>query len=688
MIFSFLRKKIRDTSIARKLYFTVGIMALLVIVELTTLGLSINTLSAVRSFVEGEGLWSRAQKDAVYQIRIYASSHNEKDYAAFQQFLKIPLGDKKALIELQKAEPDFKTAKEGLTEGHNHPDDQDGMINLVMRFSDYYYLRKAFDFWESADTQMQELIPLTAKMHVMIKSGSASQEDINKVMDNIEDINGKLSKLADGFSFTLGEVSRWLERTVLGVLLALSLTIGTISIIITISVSRGIEKGLKAIIEGAALIKQGFFNTRVRVYSDDDIGVLAIAFNEMAVALDSNIQELKSAEENLKRERDRAEASEKVKQLFLANMSHEIRTPMNAILGFARLLEESLTEKELQDYVKVIIKSGDDLLVILNDILDFSRMEAGKVNFEQQSFSLTNTIDSIVTMMEPKAASKKLHIRSAIDDTIPSIIIGDSVRLSQIILNLVSNAIKFSDKGEIKISIEIINETDDKMVIKFVVKDNGIGIPLKKQAKIFESFEQATSDTARKFGGTGLGLSISKQLVEQQGGKIYVESEPGKGSEFHFTLPFLKATVGLLKEDITVNETNEPVTAIKSGKSIRVLVAEDNSINRMLIVKILQKREFEIDLADNGVIALNMVKDKDYDIILMDVQMPEMDGYEATRVIRDMGEQKRYVPIIAMTAHTIKGERERCIEMGMDDYISKPFNTDELFDKMFALLDN
>ncbi|MES2427828.1 MAG: ATP-binding protein [Bacteroidota bacterium] len=663
-------------------------MAVLVIVELTTLGLSINTLSAVRSFVEGEGLWSRAQKDAVYQIRIYASSHNEKDYAAFQQFLKIPLGDKKALIELQKAKPDFKTAKQGLTEGHNHPDDQDGMINLVMRFSDYYYLRKAFDFWESADAQMQQLIPLTAKMHVMIKSGSASQEDINKVMDNIEDINGKLSKLADGFSFTLGEVSRWLERTVLGVLLALSLTIGTISIIITISVSRSIEKGLKAIIEGAALIKQGLFNTRVRVYSDDDIGVLAIAFNEMAVALDSNIQELKSAEENLKRERDRAEASEKVKQLFLANMSHEIRTPMNAILGFARLLEESLTEKELLDYVKVIIKSGDDLLVILNDILDFSRMEAGKVNFEQQSFSITNTIDSIVTMMEPKAASKKLHIRAAIDDTIPSIIIGDSVRLSQIILNLVSNAIKFSDNGEIKISVDIINETDDKMVIKFVVKDNGIGIPLKKQAKIFESFEQATSDTARKFGGTGLGLSISKQLVEQQGGKIYVESEPGKGSEFHFTLPFLKTTVGLLKEDITVNETNEPVTVIKSGKSIRVLVAEDNSINRMLIVKILQKREFEIDLADNGVIALNMVKDKDYDIILMDVQMPEMDGYEATRVIRDMEEHKRYVPIIAMTAHTIKGERERCIEMGMDDYVSKPFNADELFDKMFKLLES
>jgi len=499
-------------------------MAVLVVIELTTLGVAINTLSAVRSFVEGEGLWSKAQKDAVYRIRIYASSHNEKDYQSFRQFLSVPLGDRKALIELSKGKPNFKIAKEGLLAGRNHPDDMNGMINLIMRFSNYYYLRKAFDIWEHADVEMQQLIPLATKMHAMVNSKTASQADIDKVMDQIEAINSKLSQMVDGFSYTLGEVSRWLERTVLKVLLALSLTIGTISILITISVSRGIEKGIKAIIDGATLIKQGFFNTRVQVYSHDEIGVLATAFNDMTVALESKIQELKSAEESLKKERDRAEASEKVKQLFLANMSHEIRTPMNAILGFARLLEESLTDKELQEYIRVIIKSGDDLLVILNDILDFSRIEAGKVNFEMQAFNLKNTVDSIVTMMEPKALSKKLKLRSAIDKQIPKIIIGDSVRLSQVILNLVSNAIKFSDNGEINITICAVDEDIDKIIIEFVIKDSGIGIPLEKQAKIFESFEQATTDTVRKFGGTGLGLSISKQLVELQGGKIFVKS--------------------------------------------------------------------------------------------------------------------------------------------------------------------
>ncbi|TSJ37329.1 response regulator [Mucilaginibacter corticis] len=689
MIFSSLRKKLKDTSISRKLYFTIGIMAVLVVVELTTLGVAINTLSAVRSFVEGEALWSKSQKDAVYRIRIYSSSHNEKDFQAFRQFLAVPLGDKKALIELSKGKPDFKIAKEGLLAGRNHPDDLDGMINLIMRFSDYYYLRKAFDIWEHADVEMQQLIPLADKMHDMIRSKNASQSEINQVMDQIEAINGKLSQMVDGFSYTLGEVSRWLERTVLKVLLALSLTIGTISILITISVSRGIEKGIKAIIDGAALIKQGFFSTRVQVYSNDEIGVLASAFNDMTVALENKIQELKSAEESLKKERDRAEASEKVKQLFLANMSHEIRTPMNAILGFARLLEESLTDKELQEYIRVIIKSGDDLLVILNDILDFSRIEAGKVNFEMQSFNLKNTIDSIVTMMEPKAFSKKIKLKSTIDKQIPKIIIGDSVRLSQVILNLVSNAIKFSENGEISIAIATIDEDADKIVVECIVKDTGIGIPLEKQAKIFESFEQATTDTVRKFGGTGLGLSISKQLVELQGGKIFVKSELGSGSEFHFTLPFLKAKNGQLKRALDHENGVEIIhTPGKSGKGIRVLVVEDNGINQMLIVKVLQKREFEIDVADNGMTALDMLKGKEYDIILMDLQMPEMDGYEATRLIRNLENNKKGVPIVAMTAHTIKGERERCIEMGMNDYVPKPFNIEELFDKMFNLVKN
>ncbi|MES2375856.1 MAG: ATP-binding protein [Bacteroidota bacterium] len=688
MIFLSLRNKLKNTSIARKLYFTVGIMAVLVVIELSTLFFAVNTLSSVRSYVEGEGLWSKAQKDAVYHLRIYAFSHDEKDYRQFLDFLKVPLGDKKARIELAKAEPDFEAARQGFIEGRNHPDDVDGMIKLIRRFHDIYYIHSAFVIWGQAEEKMEQLIPLGDKLHTMISSKSASQDDINKVLGKVEVINKKLTKLEDDFSFTLGEGSRWLENIVLRILLALSLTIGTTSILITISVSRGIEKGIKAIIDGAALIRKGLFGTRVEVYSRDEIGVLATAFNEMTVTLELNIQDLKNAEESLIKERDRAEASEKVKQLFLANMSHEIRTPMNAILGFARLLEEAITDKELQSYTQVIIKSGDDLLVILNDILDFSRIEAGKVNFEQEPFNLKGTVNAIVTMMESKALSKNLALTSVIDEHIPAILVGDSVRLSQILLNLVSNAIKFSDNGDISISITAADENDQNIIVEFIIKDTGIGIPLEKQDKIFESFEQATTDTVRKFGGTGLGLSIAKQLVEMQDGRIFVKSEPGKGAEFHFRLPFLKAKRTINKVAVANNEPDKPSNAIKkSGEGIKVLVVEDNAVNQMLIVKVLQNRGFTIDVAENGIIALSKYRNNDYNIVLMDIQMPEMDGYETTRNIRAMESPKKDIPIMAMTAHTFKGERERCLAMGMNDYIPKPFNVNELFEKIFALVE-
>jgi signal transduction histidine kinase/ActR/RegA family two-component response regulator len=689
MIFSSLRNKLKNTSIARKLYFTVGIMAVLVAIELSTLFFAVNTLSSVRSYVEGEGLWSKAQKDAVYHLRIYTFSHDEKDYRQFLDFLKVPLGDKKARIELAKADPDFEVARQGFIEGRNHPDDVDGMIKLIRRFHDVYYIHSAFVIWGQAEDKMEQLIPLGDKLHNMISSKSATQAEINKVLGEAEVINGKLTQLEDDFSFTLGEGSRWLERIVLRILLALSLTIGTTSILITISVSRGIEKGIKTIIDGAALIRQGLFDTRVEVYSRDEIGVLATAFNEMTITLEQNIHNLKNAEESLIKERDRAEASEKAKQLFLANMSHEIRTPMNAILGFARLLEEAITDKELLEFIQVIIKSGDDLLVILNDILDFSRIEAGKVNFEKQPFNVRGNVAAIVTMMESKAASKNLKLTSAIDNTMPQMLVGDAVRLSQILLNLVSNAIKFTESGNIRISLSVVDENEANIIVEFVIKDTGIGIPLEKQAKIFESFEQATTNTMRKFGGTGLGLSIAKQLVEMQDGKIFVKSLPGMGAEFYFRLPFLKYTGKLQQKSGSEDVDNaEPSEIVKSGKGVRVLIVEDNTINQMLIVKVLQKRDFTIDVAANGVIALSKYRNNDYDIILMDLQMPEMDGYETTRNIRNMPGSKKDIPIMAMTAHTIKGEMERCLAIGMNDYIPKPFNINELFENIFALVEH
>lgn len=682
---SFLKKKISDTSISKKLYFTIAIMALLITIEMCTLFFAITTLSSVRSYVQGEGLWSKAQKDAVLYLRIYAYSHNEADYTAFQQFMKVPLGDKKTRVELLKKDPDLNIARQGLLEGRNNPDDVDGMIKLLLRFHNVSYLQRAFTAWTKAEAEVTQLPPLGEQLHTLVQT-NAQQQDIEALLLKIDAINKKVTSSEDEFSYTLGEGARWLEDIVLKLLLALSLTIGTTGITITVSVSRSIERGIKAIIDGAVLISKGILNTRVKVFSKDEIGVLAVSFNQMTDTLEQNIRELKVTEEKLTHEKKKAEASEKVKQLFLANMSHEIRTPMNAILGFARLLQDSTIDEEQRKYIDIILQSGDNLLVIINDILDFSKIEAGKVVFDVSPFHLQDNIASTIHLQSSKAIQKGITLTSAIDEKLPVIVMGDSVRLNQILLNLISNAIKFTEKGGVHVSVKMLKDNAREVLIDFKVKDTGIGIPAEKQEKIFESFEQATSGTVRKFGGTGLGLSIVKQLVELQGGQIKLVSKPGKGSEFSFRLTFLKDTKeNILARDFTA--ATQPVGDVsKMGAGKRILVVEDNPINSLLVLKVLKKHGYDTDVAENGKIALHKYSTNFYDIILMDLQMPEMDGYEATIRIRQLASDKKNIPIIAMTAHTIKGEYEKCIEIGMNSFISKPFRPDDLYEKIYTLL--
>lgn len=684
MMIPFLKKKLRDVTIAHKLYFTIGIMAVLLAIELCTLWFAVGTLSSVRAFVNGEGLWSKAQKDAVSSLFIYSHSHNDKDFQTFRKYLNVPLGDNKTRLELKKARPDLKIARSGFIEGRNNPEDVDGMISLIIRFHNISYIKEAIGAWGDAQQKMEQLIVLGDKLHSIIRFKAASPQEIDKLKTELNELNKKVTLSEDKFSFTLSEGARWLENIVLRVLLTLSLTIGTTSILIAISVSRGIEKGVNAIINGAALISQGFLNTRVKVYSGDEIGMLATSFNHMGDSLEHSlrdISDLKDKKDQLKIEKEKAESSERAKQLFLAKMSHEIRTPMNAILGFAKLLEETVQGDNEQEYLRIIIKSGDDLLVILNDILDFSRLEAGKIVIENAPIHIRDIVYLNVKMMEWKR--KNLEITCAIDEQIPEVLLGDSIRLNQILLNLISNAIKFTEKGGIHISVVCIEDDADSVLVDFSVKDTGIGIPEEKQSSIFESFEQATNDTARKFGGTGLGLSIVKQLIELQKGEIFVTSEPGIGSDFHFRLQFLK-----FKAEIATTVPVKITTTNHNGNGIKILVVEDNKINQMLVVKVLKNYGFTIDVAENGLIALNKCEHQDFDIILMDLQMPEMDGYEATKKIRALSGNKKKVPIIAMTAHTIKGELEHCLSIGMNDFISKPFDKNELYNKIFKLVED
>ena len=372
-----------------------------------------------------------------------------------------------------------------------------------------------------------------------------------------------------------------------------------------------------------------------------------------------------------------AEGAVQAKQLFLSTMSHEIRTPMNAIIGFTKvILKTDLTAKQLE-YLTAIKVSGDTLIVLINDILDLAKVEAGKMSFENAPFNLTTSLSSILHLFEVKMQENKIKLIKEYDPRIPETLMGDAVRLHQIILNLMSNAVKFTAKGCIKVSTALLNEAAESVTIQFTVADTGIGIAEDKITTIFDSFQQASSETARLFGGTGLGLAIVKQLVEAQGGKVTATSKITEGSVFSFDLTFLKTN--------STPELNPEVIELNTDiKNLKVLVVEDMKLNQLLMQTILDDFGFEHDMADNGLIAVEKLKNKAYDIILMDLQMPEMNGFEATEHIRNT--LKLTIPIIALTADVTTVDMAQCTAVGMNDYVSKPLDERILYDKIRNLV--
>ncbi len=385
-----------------------------------------------------------------------------------------------------------------------------------------------------------------------------------------------------------------------------------------------------------------------------------------------------NAENELKTAKQSAEESSKAKELFLANMSHEIRTPMNGIVGLTNLLlKGELNDKQVQ-YAQSVKHSAENLLVIINDILDFSKIEAGKMELHKNTFELSNLLYSIDQTFQNEANQKGLILKTEMEDNLHSLVNGDEVRINQILVNLVSNAIKFTSKGKITIQITKVTETAEAIRVRFNISDTGIGIPIENQDKIFQSFTQSNSDTTRKYGGTGLGLSIVKSIVELLGGSIRVESEVDKGSHFCIELNLEKAE-GLDTRNMVFEELDF------SGKldGLRILLAEDNKVNQLFAQELLSDWGAKVDIADNGRIAVDFLCKKEYDIILMDIQMPEMSGLDATRVVRnEFSEPKKSIPIIAMTANAMKGEDKKFIAAGMNAVIFKPFEAKELFDKI------
>ena len=468
-------------------------------------------------------------------------------------------------------------------------------------------------------------------------------------------------QILDSFHVTGKSAAENLIETQLGIRLTDSIT--NITLLIDSSRQKLLTKVTRLIDESGKKAQQ-FGTVLIALVLISGLGLFWYIINTLRKQ-NQLIQELNISEKKVR-------AAAQVKENFMANMSHEIRTPMNAILGFTNLLQRKNFDGESKEYIQTIQKSGENLLAIINDVLDLSKIEAGMMRIESAPFSIRGLVHSIEIMFTVKADEKQLRICSFVDESLPDTLEGDATRLTQILVNLIGNALKFTGKGSIDIKITNEGLKDNEIKTGITVSDTGIGIEKEKMKTIFERFQQAEDSVTRKYGGTGLGLSIVNDLVLLQNGSVAVESEPGIGSTFRIIIPYKIAT-----------EQNNTTAALKNVAAIQfalnnicILVVEDNKINQSLIHHLFHNWQLKFDMVNNGREAIDILLTKNYNLILMDIQMPEMDGYTATQEIRN--KLKLDTPIIAMTAHALAGEREKCLSYGMNEYISKPIREEQL----------
>jgi len=500
-------KRLKDISITKKLYFIVGAMAILIVVELFTLWFAIHTLSSLRAFVGAEGLWSKAQKDAVYHLRKYNQTHNEADWTDFKKFMEVPLGDHKTRLELLKPAPDMEIARQGFIQGRVHPEDIEGMIKLFRRFHNNHYISKAIKVWTTADSIIATLTPIADELHTDIVTGKSPDERMMQLTRDIDTINQQLTALEDDFSYTLGEGSRWLENLILKILLIVALTVEITGLLLTIAVTRSISKELKAINKATSKIAKGDFTARVNIFSKNEIGQVAADVNQMAEHLILSNKELEQV-------------------AYIA--SHDLQEPLRTISNFSGLFQRKYKDKldaDAEEYMTFINEATARMQSLVKDLLDYSTLGNHRsmitINCNKLLMEVMQDIDAAINENEAE-----IHA-----DPLP--VIEGYAELKSLFQNLISNAIKFRKK-DIPPVIHISAKGDEKEWL-FSVSDNGIGMEAIYHERIFTIFQKLHSNS--QYAGNGIGLAHCKKIVELHLGKIWVASEPGKGSIFYFTLP-------------------------------------------------------------------------------------------------------------------------------------------------------
>ena len=642
-------------SVLKKLFSVVGIMAVLVALELFTLIFAMNTLSAVRGYVGGEGIWSKGQKTAVYNLQQYLFTKDPAHFEKFKKAVQVPLGDRDVRIELLKNEYDKEIVDKGFAQGLIHQSDRPEMIRLVRRFKDVPIMAKVLQIWSSGDEQIAELILLGDKIYLESTTGIKPSRQ-KFFMNEINRLDDELSRLESEFSATLGEASRLLEDVLKFILILAIVIVESTGLYLTYRFGRSLTKILRELNSIAIRVGEGDFTQKVHVQTNDELGQLSQSLNKMVEHLESQTLE-----------RQHAEQASQSKNLFLANMSHEIRTPLNAILGFSEILQDQhLAEKDKQRYAAIIRRTGESLNTIINDILDISKIEADRLESQEASFSLTQMLSDLYALLKMRCDEKGIQLIFERIGHVSEHIFSDQTRLRQILTNLVGNSIKFTEKGHVMLTYE----TRGSMLF-FTISDTGAGISSEQRANLFKVFSQGDSSVRKKYGGTGLGLSIAQKLAQMLGGDAgLLDSEEGLGSLFYVQIKYNPAEKPISEEVPAQIPINTNVIANRN-----ILVVEDSLDNQMLIEFYLTKHKANVVFANNGQEGVDAALKGNFDLILMDIQMPVLDGYSATEELRQHGIA---IPIIALTGYAMKEDQDRCLKAGCNEFLAKPIHKDKL----------